>query len=337
MYMSDSEDDDEFVATAADLAAAAEAASMPEEHNSDEDAAGNSDCSSGDEEVVGLALTRDMLPANVAIECLNTKTSWGRAAATITSRRCKISVKHCPPDGKVAVLPIEDLLPTSGGIQLDKNALWVTATRGSTIERYLLVAMELHDGPETTEWRLWQLPMATDQRLVKEIVASSGVEFTDDLKKKLIAASDPSCRSLAMLPKAVAAAFEEYGGLVYSSATYQKMKPRAAQAASAAAKPPQKATEQPTPQKPAALATAPTSKKRKPASTTGAGRIESSPPQKRPKPTPGASTTPTPVAPVAPVAPVSPAAPAATSFTLTITATDPVTIARVLAAAQKPA
>ena len=149
----------------------------PEEHNSE--------ASSDEAEEVGLALTSDMLPTNTTIQCLNTKTSWGREATTVSSRRCKISAAHCPAGCKVAVCLIDDLLPTSGGFQLDTEALWTTASRGGSVDRYLLVAMELNDGPENAEWRLWQFPMATDQRLVREIVAESGTELTDDLKKKL--------------------------------------------------------------------------------------------------------------------------------------------------------
>jgi hypothetical protein len=339
VYMSDSEDDGDFVATAADLEAAAEAANMHEEHNSDDEAADcSSDSSQGGHEEVGLALSRDMLPTT-AIPCLNTKTSWGREAATIAARKCKLSVAHCPANGKVAVLPIEDLLPTSGGIPLDIDGLWATATRGSAVERYLLVAMELNDGPENAQWRLWQLPMATDQRLVREIVATSGVEFTDDLKKKLIAASDPANRTLAGLPPAVAAAFETYGGLVYSSATYQKMKPRTAAAPAkippkslpkAADKPPQAASKKPSAAPEKTQEKEPT-KKRKPAPEACDAAPTPAPVPKRPKPAPVAVET-TLAAPAAPAAPVG-----SQTFTLTITTSNPAAIARVLEAAQKSA
>lgn len=348
MYMSDSDNDEDFVATASDLADAAAAAALPEEDESDidEDSASCNSDDSGQEEI-GLALAGDMLPVDVSIPCLNTKASWGRGAATIATRKCKISAAHCPPGGKVAVTPIEDLLPTSGGLQLDLDGLWATATRGTTIDRYLLVAMELNDGPENANWRLWQLPMVTDQRLVKEIVETSGVEFTDDLKKKLVAASDPANRSLSKLPVAVSAAFEKYGGLVYSSATFHKMKPRAAATAAAAAPPAATTTTAPPAtaspfKKPATPKLPP--KKRK-ATSTAAGTLAGAPapaekPAKRAKPAPTPSPAPdaATVAVVEKVAPAAVAAPhlAPASFAITVTASDPGVIARVLAAAQPP-
>jgi hypothetical protein len=346
VYMSDSNSDDEdFIATSADLAAAAEAAALPEEHNSE--------ASSDEAEEVGLALTSDMLPTNTTIQCLNTKTSWGREATTVSSRRCKISAAHCPAGCKVAVCLIDDLLPTSGGFQLDTEALWTTASRGGSVDRYLLVAMELNDGPENAEWRLWQFPMATDQRLVREIVAESGTELTDDLKKKLVVASDPANRSLDKLPSAVAAAFQKYGGLVYSSATYQKMKPRQPSSAATSAAP-QSATKLAF-KKPAVPpsssvvgggAAVPPKKRKNAVLTPAAVVVDDSPSD--PEPTP-----PKPAAVVAvqetPVAKrqrtglkvgskdTAEQAVAQPPFTLTLTATDPAMIAKLLAAAQAPA
>lgn len=199
-----------------------------------------------DAEEIQLELVKGDLPTH-AMQYIVNKPGWGLDSKLVKTRVGKAVLKHIPAAAKVKVHLLADLQPTSSSLIPDLDALWlsVTGSKGNTVDRVLLVAMEICEHPKSpgamSEWGLSPIPPVQDIRIVHAILDAAGVKVTDELKTKLQSASRPGQQSLSALPDNVQKALTEYGGFAYGSATFahlermQTKKPPASKASAAAA------------------------------------------------------------------------------------------------------